>query len=49
MDKKAKSPLPPKTGQVEEDNQRQTPPQRSADPTFVRGTIDPPTKKGGTQ
>ena len=44
MDKQAKSPLPPKTGQPKEEPQKQ-----SADPTFIRGTIDPPTKKGGSQ
>ena len=46
MDKQAKSPLPPKTGQPKEEPQRE---KQSADPTFIRGTIDPPTKKGGSQ
>jgi hypothetical protein len=40
MDKTKRSPLPEKTGAPKE-------PSKQADPKFVRGTIDPPTKKGG--
>jgi len=49
MVQKAKSPLPPKTGSVEPDKKEVAPKdldrQSTSEPMFVRGTIDPPTKK----
>jgi hypothetical protein len=42
MDKDKKSPLPEKTATVKEAPKLD---KQSRDPQFVRGTIDPPTKK----
>lgn len=45
VDKAKESPLPDKTGSLKRDEQP-TEKRSTADPTYVRGTIDPPTKKG---
>ena len=46
MDKSKKGPLPDKTGRPKGNHPSTDEKQSTADPQYIRGTIEPPTKKG---
>lgn len=45
VDKNKQAPIPEKTGSAPQPPQREVKTSEQRDPTFVRGTIDPATKK----